>query len=50
MERKEFDVNSNFHVDDKIELRQKYINQFVINHETPKSLLKSMMKLLSRDY
>ncbi|CCG20592.1 Vtc3 polyphosphate synthetase [Candida orthopsilosis Co 90-125] len=40
MERKEFDVNSNFHVDDKIELRQKYINQFVINHETPKKFVK----------
>lgn len=40
MERKEFDVNSNFHVDDKIELRQKYINQFVINHEVPKKFVK----------
>ncbi|KAI5967672.1 VTC2 [Candida margitis] len=40
MERKEFDVNSNFHVDDKIELRQKYINQFVINHDVPKKFVK----------
>lgn len=40
MERKEFDVNSNFHVDDKIELRQKYINQFVIHKQIPQKLAK----------
>lgn len=51
MERKLFDVNSNFFVDDKIELRQKYINQYVIQKEIPKKLVKlndanSVKKLL----
>ncbi|KAI3403777.2 VTC2 [Candida oxycetoniae] len=40
MEKKQFDVNSNFHIDDKIELRQKYINQFVINKTIPPKFLK----------
>ncbi|KAI5951087.1 VTC2 [Candida jiufengensis] len=40
MEKKQFDINSNFHVDDKIELRQKYINQFVIQNSIPSKILK----------
>ncbi|CAK9436248.1 uncharacterized protein LODBEIA_P08060 [Lodderomyces beijingensis] len=40
MEKKQFDVNSNFHVDDKIELRQKYINKFVIKKEVPEKFTK----------
>ncbi|EGW34307.1 phosphate metabolism transcription protein [Spathaspora passalidarum NRRL Y-27907] len=40
LERKEFDVNSNFHMDEKIELRQKYINDFIINKNIPKKLVK----------
>lgn len=40
MERKLFDSNSNFFVDEIIELRKKYINQFVIQHEIPKKLIK----------
>ncbi|ABN68507.2 Phosphate metabolism transcription protein [Scheffersomyces stipitis CBS 6054] len=40
MEKKQFDSNSNFNVDDKITLKQKYINQFVINKELPSKLKK----------
>ncbi|RLV95535.1 Vacuolar transporter chaperone 2 [Spathaspora sp. JA1] len=40
LERKQFDVNSNFHMDEKIELRQKYINDFLINKKIPKKLVK----------
>ncbi|KAI5963624.1 VTC2 [Candida pseudojiufengensis] len=40
MEKKQFDINSNFHIDDKIELRQKYINQFVIQNQIPSKILK----------
>ncbi|CAI5755595.1 unnamed protein product [Candida verbasci] len=40
LEKKQFDINSNFHIDDKIELKQKYINQLILNKEIPKKLIK----------
>lgn len=38
MEKKQFDANAHFSVDDKIRLKQKYINQFVINKKVPGKL------------
>jgi len=40
MEKKQFDQNANFSVEDKIELRQKYINSFVIDKKIPPKILK----------
>lgn len=41
LEKKQFDSNSNFHLDEKILLKQKYINQYVISKEIPKKLKKN---------
>lgn len=40
LEKKQFDLNSNFHIDEKISLKQKYISQYIIKHEIPKKLKK----------
>ncbi|KAK6204944.1 phosphate metabolism transcription protein [Scheffersomyces amazonensis] len=40
MEKKQFDANSNFNVDDKLIVKQKYLNQFVIQKEIPNKLKK----------
>ncbi|CAN3374275.1 hypothetical protein DIURU_000846 [Diutina rugosa] len=40
MEKKQFDANAHFSIDEKISLKQKYINQFVINHQIPPKLEK----------
>lgn len=40
MEKKQFDQNANFSVEDKIELRQKYINQYIIDKKIPQKLIK----------
>ncbi|KAK6458939.1 phosphate metabolism transcription protein [Scheffersomyces xylosifermentans] len=41
MEKKQFDANSNFNIDEKIVLKQKYINQLVINKEISAKLKKT---------
>ncbi|CAN3360123.1 vacuolar transporter chaperone complex subunit 2 [Diutina catenulata] len=40
MEKKQFDANAHFSIDDKLVLKQKYINPFVISHQIPDKLNK----------
>ncbi|ODV79916.1 SPX-domain-containing protein [Suhomyces tanzawaensis NRRL Y-17324] len=40
LEKKQFDSNSNFHLDDKISLKQKYIGDYIIKKEIPTKLKK----------
>ncbi|KAK6462175.1 VTC domain-containing protein [Scheffersomyces coipomensis] len=40
MEKKQFDANSNFNIDDKLIVKQKYLNQFIIQQEIPSKLKK----------
>lgn len=40
LEKKHFDANSNFHIDAKVLLKQKYIDQYVIGKQIPAKLRK----------